>query len=152
MTEQTSLTQTVAARKALTLDEKIAKAQATLDKAKADLFSLTAQRDAAAAFANVAAGDTVVFTLGRAETKRTLTGSVIARGEVDGADSVKVIAGEGLNTAVYLVKVSALDAVNPVAVAAEEPVAETVAESGVEEAPVATEADVDAALAGVVIG
>lgn len=123
MTEQAQVP--VAARKVLTLAEKIVRAEATLAKAKSDLFALTAQRDAEAAFANVAAGDTVAFTLGRAETKRTLKGSVIARGDVDGADSVKVIAGEGLATAVYLVKVSALDAVNPPAEQpAEEPVAE----------------------------
>lgn len=105
---------TVAAtRKVLTPAEQVKKfydlSAEYLTKAKA----LEAKLAAESAFANVGAGDVVVFTLGRAETKRTLTGSVIARGEVDGKDVVKIIAGEGLNTAVYQVPVSQLDAVNP---------------------------------------
>ena len=114
---------TVAAtRKVLTPAEQVAKfydlAASYLSKAKA----LEAKLNAEAAFTNVGAGDTVTFTLGRAETKRQLTGSVIARGEVDGKDVVKVIAGEGLNTAVYQIAVAALDSVG---VQVAEPVVQT---------------------------
>ncbi|WYW03929.1 hypothetical protein Villemi_00013 [Pseudomonas phage vB_PpuP-Villemi] len=106
---------TVATRKVLTSVEKIAQLEARIAADTAKLAELQAEVANKAAFENVGAGDVVVFTLGRAETKRTLKGSVIARGEVDGKDVVKVIAGEGLATAVYQVKVSELDAVNPVA-------------------------------------
>lgn len=126
---------TVATRRVLTTEEKIAQLEARIAK---DTVTLEALRNAgaiAAAFANVAAGDVVVFTLGRAETKRQLKGSVLARGEVDGKDVVKVIAGEGLSTAVYQVEVAKLDAVNPPAE---------------EAAPVdQDQADVDALLEGV---
>lgn len=133
---------TVAAtRKVLTPAEQVKKfydlSADYLSKAKA----LEAKLNAEAAFANVGAGDVVVFTLGRAETKRTLTGSVIARGEVDGKDVVKIIAGEGLNTAVYQVPVSQLDAVNPAT-------AETAVEAGVLVEVDQDQADVDALLAG----
>ncbi|WYW03881.1 hypothetical protein SaviPeeda_00013 [Pseudomonas phage vB_PpuP-SaviPeeda] len=111
---------TVATRKVLTSVEKIAQLEARIAADTAKLAELQAEVANKAAFENVGAGDVVVFTLGRAETKRTLKGSVIARGEVDGKDVVKVIAGEGLATAVYQVKVSELDAVNPVAEAAVE--------------------------------
>lgn len=128
---------TVATRRVLTTEEKIAQLQARIAKDTAALNVLVNGAAVAAAFANVAAGDTVVFTLGRAETKRTLTGSVIARGEVDGKDVVKVIAGEGLATAVYQVKVADLDAVNPVA------------EEAVVDQDAQDQADVDALLEGV---
>ncbi|WYW02929.1 hypothetical protein ErraM_00009 [Pseudomonas phage vB_PpuP-ErraM] len=111
---------TVATRKVLTSVEKIAQLEARIAADTAKLAELQAEVANKAAFENVGAGDVVVFTLGRAETKRTLKGSVIARGEVDGKDVVKVIAGEGLATAVYQVKVSELDAVNPVAEASVE--------------------------------
>lgn len=104
---------TVATRRVLTTEEKIAQLQARIAKDTQALHDLQNAEQIKAAFASVGAGDVVVFTLGRAETKRTLKGSVIARGEVDGKDVVKVIAGEGLNTAVYQVEVSKLDAVNP---------------------------------------
>ncbi len=106
---------TVATRRVLTTEEKIAQLQARIAKDTAALAVLVNGAAVSAAFANVTAGDVVVFTLGRAETKRQLKGSVIARGEVDGKDVVKVIAGEGLATAVYQIEVSKLDAVNPVA-------------------------------------
>lgn len=117
---------TVATRRVLTTEEKIAQLQARIAKDTAALDVLVNGAAIAAAFANVKAGDTVTFTLGRAETKRTLSGSVIARGEVDGKDVVKVIAGEGLATAVYQVEVSKLDSVGdaPVAEAAPAEVSE----------------------------
>jgi NAD(P)-dependent dehydrogenase (short-subunit alcohol dehydrogenase family) len=105
---------TVATRRVLTTEEKIAQLQARIAKDTAALDVLVNGATIAAAFANVTAGDVVVFTLGRAETKRQLKGTVIARGEVDGKDVVRVLAGEGLSTMVYQVKVSDLDAVNPV--------------------------------------
>ena len=108
MTEQTA-----AARKVLTTAEKIAQLQARIDADTKKLAELVFAEAAKAAFTNVKAGDIVTFTLGRAETKRTLTGSVLARGEADGKDVVKVIAGEGLATAVYQVEVSKLDSVGP---------------------------------------
>lgn len=102
---------TVATRKVLTTAEKIAQLQARIEADTKKLAELVAAEAAKAAFTNVKAGDTVTFTMGRAETKRTLSGSVIARGEADGKDVVKVIAGEGLATAVYQVEVSKLDSV-----------------------------------------
>jgi hypothetical protein len=104
----TEVNQAAPARKVLTRDEKIAayydQSAAALSKAKA----LEAERDAEQALANLAAGSTVEFDLGRAETKRTLRGSIIAIGEVDGKSVAKVISGEGLATAVYQVPVAGL--------------------------------------------
>lgn len=104
---------TVAPKKVLTTAEKIQKfydlSAEYLSKAKA----LEAEVAAVAAFTNVGAGDIVTFNQGRAETLRTLTGSVLARGVVDGKDVVNVIAGEGLDTKIYQIKVSDLKSVNP---------------------------------------
>lgn len=108
MTERTNAP---AARRVLTTDEKIAALEARIAK---DIQSLADLRDAvaiAAAFANVGAGDGVTFKVGRAETRREISGQVIARGEVDGVDVVKVLSGSGIDTAVYQVKVAELTGV-----------------------------------------
>jgi len=128
MTEQ-------AQRKVLTPAEKIAQLEARIAKDTEALAELRKAEAAKAAFANVGAGDTVEFKVGRAETRRTLRGSVIARAVVDSVDVVQVIAGEGLDTAVYRVKVAELVSVNP---PAEQPTEEPVVDQD--------QADVDALL------
>lgn len=104
----TEVNQAVATRKVLTRDEKIVqfyeRSAEYLSKAKA----LEAERDAESKLANLGASDTVEFDLGRAETKRTLVGSIIAIGEVDGKQVAKVISGTGLDTAVYQIPVASL--------------------------------------------
>lgn len=135
MTEQTNAP---VARKVLTAAEKIEQLKARIAKDTETLAELVAAEAAKEAFANVGAGDTVEFKVGRAETRRTLRGSVIARAVVDSVDVVQVIAGEGLDTAVYRVKVAELVSVNaPVA----EPVAEQPADQDAQD-----QADVDALL------
>lgn len=67
------------------------------------------QREAnAAALASVAVGDVVSFKLGRAETRREVSGQVLFRGVVDGVDVVRVLSGEGAEVAVNQVKVADL--------------------------------------------
>lgn len=104
----TEVNQAAATRKVLTRDEKIAqfyeKSADYLTKAKA----LEAERDAEAKLANLSAGDTVEFDLGRAATFRTLIGSIVAVGEVEGKQVAKILSGSGLETAVYQLPVSAL--------------------------------------------
>lgn len=126
MTEQTQAT----ARRVLTTAEKIEQLELRIAKDTQAVADLRAAETAKAAFANVGAGDTVEFKVGRADTRRTLRGSVLARAEVEGVDVVQVIAGEGLETAVYRVKVAELVSVNAPATepAAEEPAEEPASE------------------------
>lgn len=154
MTEQT---QAPATRRVVTTDEKIAVLEARIAKDTQSLADLRAAASAAAAFANVGAGDSVSFKVGRAETRREITGQVIARGEVDGVDVVKVLTGTGIDTAVFQVKVSELTAVNPAAAASVEQAAD---QPSVDEDQAAVDdllnnplsADVEAALNAVQIG
>lgn len=118
------MTEQAQARRVLTTAEKIEQLEQRIAKDTKAVADLRAAEAAKAAFANVGAGDTVEFKVGRADTRRTLRGSVLARAEVEGVDVVQVIAGEGLDTAVYRVKVAELTAVNPTAEAAAEPAVE----------------------------
>lgn len=110
MTEQTQAT----APRKVSLAEKIERLTNDIAVKQGQLRDLVRQQEAEAAFASVGTGDVVEFKVGRADTRRTLRGSVLARAEVEGVDVVQVIAGEGLDTAVYRVKVAELTAVNPV--------------------------------------
>lgn len=97
-----------AARKVLTRDEKIEQYESKAAEFLTKANELRREAEAEQALANLGAGATVEFDLGRAETKRTLVGSIIAIGEADGKRVAKVISGEGLATAVYQVPVSGL--------------------------------------------
>ena len=85
----------------IVINEKIAK----LEAKRKDLQD---QRDAAALVADVAAGFTVTFKVGRADTRREVEGVVLGRGEVKGVDSVRVQSGEGFELEVHTVKVAEL--------------------------------------------
>jgi len=92
----------------LTRAEKIAqfeeKAAAFLAQAN-DLREEQAREDA---LQNVGSGFTVTFEAGRAETRRTVSGNVIAAYDVDGKRKVKVLAGEGAAAELFEVEVSKL--------------------------------------------
>lgn len=91
-----------------TLADKIAAAQVKRDAAQATLDQLVKQQEAEAALADVTAGYTVSFEAGRAETKRTVTGNVLAAYETDGKRKVKVLAGEGAEAELFEIEVSKL--------------------------------------------
>lgn len=80
----------------------------------ADTISLAeakAQLSAASLVSEVAAGYIVTFKVGRAETRREVTGVVQGRGEVKGVDSVRVQSGEGFDIEVYTIKVAELTSI-----------------------------------------
>ena len=58
--------------------------------------------------ADVGAGFTVSFKVGRAETRREVTGEVLGRGEVKGVDCVRVQSGEGFEIELHTIKVAEL--------------------------------------------
>ena len=109
-TEATAAATAVAKRRVLTTAEKIAQLEERIKKDTAQLAALQGEAAADAALADVNAGYTVTFTLGRADTKRELTGKVLARGLINDKDSVKVLVGEGIDANVYSVAVSTLSA------------------------------------------
>lgn len=145
----TEVTTTVApvTRRVLTTAEKIEQLTQRIAKDQATLAALQSEAAAAAALADVGAGYTVTFALGRAETKRELSGTVLARGLINDKDSVKVLVGEGIDANVYSVAVSTLSAaVAPGAVAE---VAEPVAEEAAPEVAPEAGSEVDDLLNGV---
>lgn len=80
----------------------------------ADTIALSeaqSQLSAASLVSEVAAGYTVTFKVGRAETRREVTGIVQGRGEVKGVDSVRVQSGEGFDLEVYTIKVAELTSI-----------------------------------------
>lgn len=80
------------------------------------LAEAQSQLSAASLVSEVAAGYTVTFKVGRAETRREVTGVVQGRGEVKGVDSVRVQSGEGFDLEVYTIKVAELTSITaPVA-------------------------------------
>lgn len=99
----------VTTRTVKTLAEKIADALAKVEAAQAQYDALVKQRDQEAALANVTQGYVVTFEQGRAETKRTVTATVLAPAyDVGGKLKVKAIAGEGASTELFEVEVAKL--------------------------------------------
>lgn len=102
--------------------------QALADKYRADAATLISKANAIeaglaaeAALANIGAGAIVSFEFGRAETRHSVTGSVIAAYDKDGKRYVKVIAGEGVDTKLYEVEVSKLSVPAATEAEAEQP-------------------------------
>lgn len=91
---------------------KIAAAIATVKdqiaKLQEKLAELVKQEAAEALVAVLGAGYVVSFKVGRAETRREVTGVVLGRGLVKDVDSVRVSVGEGLEAELYTVPVTQL--------------------------------------------
>ena len=98
------------------------------------------QQLAAAALVNdVAAGYTVTFKVGRAETRREVEGMVLGRGIVKDVDTVRAQVGEGFETEVFNVKVAELLSIKaPGTDKADEPGAETAPTGDVSADPLAS--------------
>lgn len=88
--------------------EAIAKQEAVVVAAQSKLADLIAAANAASLFDVVAAGYGASFKVGRAETRREVTGVVRGRGVVKDVDSVRVEVGEGFDLEVYTVAVAQL--------------------------------------------
>ena len=86
----------------------IAILEARIAKDTASLAELLRAQAAAALVADVGAGFTVSFKVGRAETRREVTGEVLGRGEVKGVDCVRVQSGEGFEIELHTIKVAEL--------------------------------------------
>lgn len=97
-----------AARTVKTLADKIAETVAKIEQLNTKLAELRSQEEAEAALAGVSAGYVVTLEAGRAETRRTVEGTVLAVYEVEGKRKVKVIAGEGAGVELFEVEVSRL--------------------------------------------
>lgn len=112
------------------------------------LEAYIAERTAAELAAKVEVNDTVSFTFGRGETKKELSGKVLAVVETPAGKLLKVLAGEGADLKVYDVqaKFATVKGAEPAPEAAGEAVAETPAvDTPADAAPVGGEAvDVDA--------
>lgn len=101
---------TTTTRTVKTLADKLAAAIDARNKLNEKITELEAKVAAEAAMANVAPGYLVTLQVGRAETRRTVAGSVIARFEDEkGIDRVKVLCGTGAETELFEVAVTALD-------------------------------------------
>jgi hypothetical protein len=116
--------------------EAIAKQEAVVVAAQTKLTELIAASKAAALFDVVAAGYGASFKVGRAETRREVTGVVRGRGVVKDVDSVRVEVGEGFDLEVYTVAVAQLTGITApdAAPASEIAVALGTAAAGVSEA------------------
>lgn len=90
------------------LQEAIVKQEAVVLAAQAKLADLISASKAAALFDVVAAGYGASFKVGRAETRREVTGVVRGRGLVKDVDSVRVEVGSGLELEVYTVAIAQL--------------------------------------------
>jgi hypothetical protein len=91
--------------------EAITKQEAVVVAAQAKLADLIAASKAASLFDVVAAGYGASFKVGRAETRREVTGIVRGRGVVKDVDSVRVEVGEGFDLEVYTVAVAQLTSI-----------------------------------------
>lgn len=96
---------------AISIQEQITKQEAIVAAAQEKLATLIKQASAAALFESVGPGYTVSFKVGRAETRREVTGTVRGRGLVKDVDSVRVEVGEGFDVEVWTVKVAELTGV-----------------------------------------
>lgn len=88
--------------------EAITKAEAAVVAAQTKLADLIKASQAAALFDAVGVNFGASFKIGRAETRREVTGVVRGRGLVKDVDSVRVEVGEGFDVEVYTVAVSQL--------------------------------------------
>lgn len=88
--------------------EAIAKQEGIVAAAQAKLADLIQAAAASLLTADVGPGYTVSFKIGRAETRREVTGIVRGRGVVKDVDSVRVEVGEGFDLEVYTVAVAQL--------------------------------------------
>lgn len=116
--------------------EAIAKQEAIVAAAQSKLADLIAAAAASLLTADVGPNYIVGFKIGRAETRREVTGVVRGRGVVKDVDSVRVEVGEGFDLEVYTVAVAQLTSITKpdAAPASEIAVALVVAATGVSEA------------------
>lgn len=122
MTEvNTAVAVAAVVRKVLTRDEKIAQFEQKAAEFVTKANELREEARKEEALRSVGAGTVVSFKAGRADTLRTVSGSVLAAYDVDGKRKVKVLVGEGAEAELFEVEVSKLTA-------AELDVAEPVAE------------------------
>lgn len=88
--------------------EAITKQEGIVAAAQAKLAELIAAAAASLLTADVGPGYGASFKIGRAETRREVTGIVRGRGVVKDVDSVRVEVGEGFDLEVYTVAVAQL--------------------------------------------
>lgn len=113
-----------------TIEVRVEEARAAVAKAQATLAALESELNNRTRFENLAAGQVVSFEFGRAEKRRTLSGTILSVHEdPKGGKLLVVQSGEGLD--IQINKVPASSIIFDGEAAAEEPaaVAEAAAES-----------------------
>lgn len=96
-------------RVALTRDEKIAKLEKQVADAQAKIAELRDGARKEEALQNIGTGTVVSFQAGRAETRRTVSGTVLAAYDEGKVRKVKVLVGAGADAELFAVAVSQLD-------------------------------------------
>lgn len=114
--------------------EAIAKQEAVVAAAQQKLADLIQAAAASLLTADVGPGYTVSFKIGRAETRREVTGIVRGRGVVKDVDSVRAEVGEGFDLEVYTIPVAQLLSIVKPEAASEIAVALGTAAAGLSEA------------------
>lgn len=120
----------------ISIADQITKQEGIVAAAQAKLADLVRLASSAALIDKIAAGWTVSFKVGRAETRREVSGTVRGRGLVKEVDSVRVEVGEGFDLEVFTIKVAELTGITEpeAAPASELAVALGTAAAGVSEA------------------
>lgn len=96
-------------RVAKTLDQRITEAKAAVTKAQQTLAALESELNNRERYENLAAGQVVSFEFGRAEKRRTLTGTVLSIHEDEKGSKLLVVqSGEGLDIQINKVPASAI--------------------------------------------
>jgi hypothetical protein len=95
-------------RKVLTRDEQIAQYQEKADELLAKAEKLIEEGRKEEALQSIGAGVKVSFEVGRAETRREVSGVVLAAYDVSGKRKVKALVGEGAEAELFEVEVSKL--------------------------------------------
>lgn len=105
---QTAVAVAAVVRKVLTRDEKIEQFESKAAEFLSKANELREEARKEEALRSVGAGTEVSFEVGRAETRRTVSGNVLAAYDIDGKRKVKVLVGEGADAELFEVEVSKL--------------------------------------------
>ncbi|BAP15819.1 hypothetical protein AVU67_gp13 [Ralstonia phage RSJ2] len=93
---------------AKTLIEQLTAVESQIKTLETKRDELAAKIEAEQALSNVAAGTTIVFNYGRAETRKELTGVVKGVADTDKGRRIKVESGEGFDATIYVIEPAAV--------------------------------------------
>ncbi|MEJ1593506.1 hypothetical protein SMA75_20140 [Escherichia coli] len=91
-----------------TLIEQLQAVEAKIVELQAEAQKLAEQIETEKALANLAAGTTITFNYGRADTRKELQGVVKGVADTDKGRRIKVESGEGFDAEIYIIEVAAI--------------------------------------------